>query len=322
LLNLTKYLTLFSLGFLPRIKPVFFIVLLFTPFCNISKAQENLVPNGSFEEYIICPEDGALNKAKYFSSPTNSSPDYFNSCAMASNNTSIPSNLGGFQEPRSGSSYAGIVTYSYGNNYKEYIQTSLVKTLESNKYYLVKYFVSLGSYSSTASNKLGVFFSEQLITENINTTLLFEDNLHTDSIISDTLNWVELSFIYQAKGNENFLLLGNFHDDFFTDTLNCSSGIGDNYYYIDDISVMEMDVNVPNVITPNSDGINDVLEIEDLTGDFEITIVNRWGQKVFQTNNLTLNSWNGENFPEGVYFYTLTDKKNVINKTGFIHLIR
>jgi gliding motility-associated-like protein len=313
---------LFSLGFLPRIKPVCFIVLLFTFFRNTLTAQENLVPNGSFEEYIICPEDGALNKAKYFSSPTQSSPDYFNSCAMASNNTSIPSNLGGFQEPRSGSSYAGIVTYGFGTNYKEYIQTSLVKTLEMSKFYLVKYYVSLGSYSSTAINKIGVFFSDQQITENINTTLLYEDNLFTDSVIMDTLNWVELSFIYQAKGNENFILLGNFHDDFFTDTLNCPGGIGDNYYYIDDISVIEINVNVPNVFSPNSDGINDVLEIEDLTGDFEITIVNRWGQKVFQTNNLTMSSWNGENFPDGVYFYTLTDKKKVINKTGFIHLIR
>ena len=94
---------------------------------------------------------------------------------------------------------------------------------------------------------------------------------------------------------------------------------------------------IPNVFTPNNDGINDAFDIEILGHTFyEIKIYNRWGNKVFEGNkdgksNDGIN-WNGSTYnegnlnPEGVYYYIFKYKFNnkEAEKTahGSITLIR
>ncbi len=55
-------------------------------------------------------------------------------------------------------------------------------------------------------------------------------------------------------------------------------------------------ITVPNVITPNADGINDLLTIQsdDPLDVFNLKIYNRWGGKVFSTENQS-DAWNGKN---------------------------
>jgi len=68
---------------------------------------------------------------------------------------------------------------------------------------------------------------------------------------------------------------------------------------------------IPNSFTPNGDGNNDdwkaYLNISDIKY-FHVLIFNRWGEKMFETNN-PLESWigsyNGLNAPESVYVYYL-----------------
>ena len=63
-----------------------------------------------------------------------------------------------------------------------------------------------------------------------------------------------------------------------------------------------------NVITPNRDGLNDVLVIDNigLYPGNTFTIFNRWGREVYKTANYQ-NNWGGdENTPAGNYFYILT----------------
>ncbi|GAB4330633.1 MAG: hypothetical protein OHK0038_05050 [Flammeovirgaceae bacterium] len=63
---------------------------------------------------------------------------------------------------------------------------------------------------------------------------------------------------------------------------------------------------IPNVITPNDDGINEVFEIQGLKVDtWQLIIVNRWGEEVFRTENYQ-NDW-GKEAQEGVYYYHLTN---------------
>lgn len=55
--------------------------------------------------------------------------------------------------------------------------------------------------------------------------------------------------------------------------------------------------NLPNVITPNGDGLNDEWHLETITGkytDYEITIYNRIGNVVFRCKNNYTNDWNGQ----------------------------
>ena len=65
---------------------------------------------------------------------------------------------------------------------------------------------------------------------------------------------------------------------------------------------------VPSAFTPNQDGLNDRLEFFGLSSNVEITIFNRWGQKIHYTDNISL-GWNGyindEVAPEGAYSYEI-----------------
>ena len=63
---------------------------------------------------------------------------------------------------------------------------------------------------------------------------------------------------------------------------------------------------VPNLFTPNGDGINDQFVIRNLMQyqQRELTVLNRWGNQVFRSNNYN-NDWDGGSLGEGTYFYIL-----------------
>jgi gliding motility-associated-like protein len=67
---------------------------------------------------------------------------------------------------------------------------------------------------------------------------------------------------------------------------------------------LETNVFIPNVFTPNGDGFNDSFKILNKTPNTKILISNRWGVKVFESEDYN-NDWQGENLPEGVYFYSI-----------------
>jgi gliding motility-associated-like protein len=72
---------------------------------------------------------------------------------------------------------------------------------------------------------------------------------------------------------------------------------------------------VPNFITPNADNINDefiIQNVDDYQDLSQVTIYNRWGDRVWQSEPLYDNSspWRGTNqngtkLADGVYFYTI-----------------
>jgi gliding motility-associated-like protein len=69
---------------------------------------------------------------------------------------------------------------------------------------------------------------------------------------------------------------------------------------------------MPNAFTPNNDNINDIfkpLAIFISDEDYKFEIYNRWGEKIFGTNDI-LEGWTGKNkrnqvMSEGVYYYML-----------------
>ncbi|HSG67392.1 MAG TPA: gliding motility-associated C-terminal domain-containing protein [Bacteroidales bacterium] len=86
----------------------------------------------------------------------------------------------------------------------------------------------------------------------------------------------------------------------------------------------------PNSFTPNGDGINESFKpVYDNVDVYQIRIFNRWGQLVFESNNIN-NGWdgklNGELCPGGVYVFIseYTDnQKGVVNTVnGSVTLLR
>lgn len=70
---------------------------------------------------------------------------------------------------------------------------------------------------------------------------------------------------------------------------------------------------IPNIITPNGDGANDVFRITNIEyhPNSVLTVYDRWGKKVYENQNYR-NDWNGSGMNDGTYFYILDvpdDKK-------------
>jgi gliding motility-associated-like protein len=83
-------------------------------------------------------------------------------------------------------------------------------------------------------------------------------------------------------------------------------------------------VEVPNVFSPNSDGINDSWRIN-VKGDLveeNVKIYNRFGRLLY--NGSAIYGWNGANAGEGVYAYHLTyrDNRGRHQRTGMLTLLK
>ena len=75
---------------------------------------------------------------------------------------------------------------------------------------------------------------------------------------------------------------------------------------------------IPNVITPNGDGLNDYFIIANLEHhpNTSVTIFDRWGRKSYENANYN-NEWKADNSSDGTYFYVI-DVPNDKKYSGFI----
>lgn len=83
---------------------------------------------------------------------------------------------------------------------------------------------------------------------------------------------------------------------------------------------------IPNVFTPNGDGVNDVFQIPGLEAysTNDLVMMNRWGNNVYQKHNYQ-NDWDGSGLNEGTYFYLLkvqTAGGKWYSYKGYVTLLR
>lgn len=81
---------------------------------------------------------------------------------------------------------------------------------------------------------------------------------------------------------------------------------------------------IPNVFTPNGDGINDVFEISPMPANYTLHIFNRWGNVVYTAVDLPV-FWNGtkdgKKVSQGVYYYAFKNTLNNKEYKGFIEVL-
>ena len=95
------------------------------------------------------------------------------------------------------------------------------------------------------------------------------------------------------------------------------------------VTVLELDLAVPNAFSPNGDNNNDVFEIiNTLASEFDMKIYNRWGDEVFHSTDLSIGwdgTYKGKEQEIGSYIYVIrlvTIEGKEFNKKGNVTLLR
>lgn len=206
---------------------------------------QNLVPNGSFEQYTRCPNnysqaDFATGWIKSLTSnhgTNNDHTDYFNSCGSTSFNT--PINVWGNETPSHGVAYQGMAPkYTpYGVDYRENIYVQLASPLVVGTPYYVSFQISLADDFQKATDKMGIKFS---------TVPGFDINnfahVYCLTPVTNQNGWTTIQAIFTADSAYNYLGLGNFFQDHMTnEVVVCTTCSHDaSLYYLDNLKVFKV----------------------------------------------------------------------------------
>lgn len=137
----------------------------------------------------------------------------------------------------------------------------------------------------------------------VNTELTLADLSNAYSVGIQNSNWdmgngsaltgASVNYIYDVPGNYNVCLTT-------TSDQNCTAEI------CDIIQVVPATITPINIITPNGDDLNDILEFQYLEfyPQNKLEVFNRWGIKIFEAEPY-LNNWSADDYADGTYFYVL-----------------
>lgn len=206
----------------------------------------NLVPNPGFEEFKTVPCMWTQQARKFnqevmvsWNSPTETTPDLFSSRADADCWTNPAKRTNGKTSPRTGTAMAGIKIWGKGNTptfWHEYLQVTLPEALEAGTRYVVECWVQRADFSERASNNIGLLLSPVAVKTRDNLPLYFTPQVNADEIIKGA-RWKKISGVVEAKGDERYLLIGNFYSDEATLNEQQERGERGAYYFIDDVNV-------------------------------------------------------------------------------------
>lgn len=227
------------------------MLLLLSPAVAMGQVQ-NLVPNGSFEEFYECPNNYTVDYTKKFlpgwSMPTKGTPDYFNRCSRAM--VGVPQNFMGSIFPQHGDGFVGIVLTdtpfaskddSFSDyietssavpvnltnlkdpldekkvnpiNYREYIQAQLKLPLQCDQLYKVSFYYAVANSSTFIINRLGVHLGPNRLTQKAGVIdVVPQLSINPLVVPSSPGLWVHFADTFRAKGGETYITVGNFYDD-------------------------------------------------------------------------------------------------------------
>ena len=238
-------------------------LILYPFFWREGYAQQNLVPNYSFENITSCPNSASgvqyANMGWFSPNKIGDASNLYNTCQPQTASLNIPNTWSGYQWPHTGNGFVGMVLFDDTtspqlNWSREYTEIQLIDTLRINKKYCVGFYTNMGNNNMWAIKNIQAVFT--------NDSLLYNDNnygyipgvsiaMESPSIISDTLNWVKVRGVYAALGGENFITIGNFSPGnqvirHLAQQHYSTTGTG-GYYLFDDISVYKQ----PDVFAGN-----------------------------------------------------------------------
>jgi len=234
------------------------IIIVFVKALSIGRAfSQPLISNGDFSLTSKCPQFWSQKSADFVAtkwwSPNQGTPDTYNPCSEMCGTFS---NWMGGTLDKNNRGYVGIVIQSFNKNtetnYREYIQTELASALKKD----TKYKLSLKVYFPVKCQYLTTDFSALFSTEPTKSTssglLSFDASMPIPIEIKNVEkgNWINIECVFEAKGGERYLTLGNF----FYSMTNVTQREGEfplSYLFIDDV-VLEEIVTEIKIENPNS----------------------------------------------------------------------
>lgn len=219
--------------------------------CTPVAVAQNLVPNGSFEEYTTCPEFfGYVQYATGWQNLHTNSADYFHRC-QPNQVVGVPFNTCGYQEPADGDAYVGLATTFPGfSSYREMVGRELAAPLQVGVPVCISFKVAVGGFGSWNGNSanltakgVGVRFFNGFPADW--PAYLYPNSaaLALDVVPTDTAIWYTVSGIYTPDSAYTHVAIANF----FADSISAiilldSTGYGiltASYAFIDDVRVSE-----------------------------------------------------------------------------------
>jgi gliding motility-associated-like protein len=162
------------------------------------------------------------------------------------------------------------------------------------------------------------FYSKSPVCAGENSTVTYTGNASTAAVY----NWdFGLGTIVSGSGQGPYEILwpgiGNYPISLVVTENGCVSDTT-----VQNVELSGCEITIPNIITPNGDGKNDVFNIKGLESfpDSHLTIYNRWGKIIYENKNY-LNDWGGEDHADGVYYFVLV-LKNGNQASGTVTLMR
>jgi outer membrane protein OmpA-like peptidoglycan-associated protein len=236
-------------------RSVFFFATLalasYTPAQNVlqrtlqADTMPNLVPNPGFEDHVR-PMCGWTQDVEKFNdnvvgwnSPTQTTPDHFSTKNDPDCWGHPSKHSGGKQSTRTGQAMAGIKIYGKGNTptyWHEYLQTELTEPLQKGVRYVAECWVLRAVRSNEASNNIGLLLTDTPVSTRDNLPLYMTPTVNEEQKVRKN-TWHKVSGVFEAKGGELFVLIGNFYGDEVTDHEKLPEGERGAYYFIDDVNV-------------------------------------------------------------------------------------
>ncbi len=213
---------------------------------------QNLVANGGFENYYNCPgyfNLKSLEIAPSWKSPSDGTPDLFNACSEGT--ADVPHNWAGIARAHTGNGYAGIfVLLNKKLDYREYLQTELIRPLIAGRSYQVQFYFKLSAYSRYSIDRIGAWITDSVYFYSRDKVIPVEPTIafiYDSAFRRNSGSWEKATSNYLAKGGERFLTIGNFWDDQQTKSFHIDfEPVQEEmlatacYYYLDDVSVTDL----------------------------------------------------------------------------------
>lgn len=227
-------------------------------FAQQPTGQNNLVPNGNFEQVSKEPTTyDQLERAIGWRNATLGMAELFAKSASAKT-VGIPQNAYGSMEPVDGVRYAGFMAWKDDqrrdfdrgpedpfkpgwNAYSEYPWIELPKPLVEGHAYELTFQVALADNSDRAVAGIGAHFSEIELNYPNRSFLTERPQVVEEKILEERGKWVEVKGRFVADGDERYLIIGTFPTAIF-DTKRIIEGADNQYayYYLDKVELHDL----------------------------------------------------------------------------------